>query len=57
MFWEMLGRSGPDEQCDLVSNMCTHLGKAIPRVQTGVISTFLKVDLGFVDQVQKGLHL
>ncbi|KFZ19209.1 hypothetical protein V502_03775 [Pseudogymnoascus sp. VKM F-4520 (FW-2644)] len=57
MFWEMLGRSGPDEQRDLVSNICAHLGKAIPRVQKEAISTFLKVDTGFADQVQKGLKL
>ncbi|KFY69737.1 hypothetical protein V499_09789 [Pseudogymnoascus sp. VKM F-103] len=57
MFWEMLGRTEPDEQRDLVSNICTHLGKAIPRVQKEAIQTFKKVDAGFADQVQKGLKL
>ncbi|OBT88506.1 hypothetical protein VE02_03440 [Pseudogymnoascus sp. 03VT05] len=57
MFWEMLGRTGPDEQRHLVSNICTHLGKAIPRVQKEAIQTFKKVDARFADQVQKGLKL
>lgn len=57
MFWEMLGRSEPDEQRDLVRNICAHLGKAVSRVQEEAIETFKKVDAGFADQVKKGLKL
>lgn len=56
-FWKTLGRSGPNEQRDLVNNICCHLGKAIPRVQKEAVETFKKVDAEFADQVKKGLKL
>jgi catalase len=57
MFWQVLGRSGPNEQRDLVNNICSHLGKAIPRVQNDAVAVFAKVDAGLAEHIKKGLKL
>ncbi|KFY16395.1 hypothetical protein V492_01380 [Pseudogymnoascus sp. VKM F-4246] len=57
MFWQVLGHSGPNEQSDLVNNICSHLGKAIPRVQHEAVAVFSKVDAGLAMQLKKGLKL
>lgn len=57
MFWQVLGRSGPNEQRDLVNNICSHLGKAIPRVQNEAVAVFAKVDAGLATQIKTGLKL
>lgn len=48
MFWEMLGKE-EGEQRDLVSNICRHLRKAIPRVQREEVEVSGKISWEFAD--------
>jgi catalase len=57
MFWEMLARSGPNEQSDLVQNLCGHLLGASPEVRLQTVDMFAKVDEQLAEQIRKGLKL